>query len=385
MGELFKILIDARLILNDTTGIGNYLTNLIISLLEVDQKNEYTILINESLETNHCINRLERKNLIKQKTRISAVRPEQQFVIPLKLINKAINVYHYPHFDLPLMQMFSSIVTIHDLKYIIFPSFFPEFGKLKKNYMNFFYRMAGMKSKKLIAVSESTKNDLIRLFNISTEKIVVVPLAADSIFKADPHKENVQSKLYKLGLIDPYFVVVGERRPHKNLKRIIKAFYIFKQRHSGNYKLIIVGKRYANYSQPEKMIEHLNLEDEVIFTGYVADELLPLYYQGATALIFASLYEGFGIPILEAMGCGTPVITSNVSSMPEVAGDAALYVNPQDPKAIAERMEQIIVQKEIRSDLIMKGLNRSKKFSWKKTAEQTLSIYEEVCLNAARR
>ncbi|MCI0495119.1 glycosyltransferase family 4 protein [candidate division KSB1 bacterium] len=378
-----NITIDARLALNTMTGIGNYLIHLIEALLSIDAKNKYRILIRESLNQDHPFNQWKQKNLITEKIGVKPVRPGQHFLIPMKLRSRAIDVYHYPHFDLPMIQRYRSVVTIHDLKYIIAPELFPEFGSLKKAYMNFFYRMSCRKAKKIIVVSENTKRDLVRLFHVPPEKVAVIPLASNSNFKPAANKQKIQSKLAKLGLNKKFFLVVGERRPHKNLVRIIEAFQIFKKHGFDDYKLVVIGKKYGSYSEPEQTIEQLKLNEDVIFKGYVPDEELPLYYQSAEALVFASLYEGFGIPILEAMSCETPVITSNVSSLPEVAADAALCVNPVASSAIAEALERLVLQPELKADLITKGLKRAKMYSWERTAEQTLAVYQEVFAHAA--
>ncbi|MCU0644036.1 MAG: glycosyltransferase family 4 protein [bacterium] len=378
-----NITIDARLVLNTMTGIGNYLIHLIEALLKIDTKNLYRIVIDENLNQDHPVNQWKQRNLITEKIGIKPVRPGQHFLVPLKLRGKEVDVYHYPHFDLPMMQRYRSVVTIHDLKYIIAPELFLEFSSLKKTYMSFFYRMSCRKAKKIIVVSESTKLDLVRLFHVPPENVAVIPLASNSNFKLAANKQKIQSKLAKLRLNKKFFLVVGERRPHKNLVRIIEAFQIFKKHGFDDYKLLIIGKKYGSYSEPEKKIEQLNLTEDVILKGYVSDEELPLYYQGAEAFLFASLYEGFGIPILEAMSCGTPVITSNISSLPEVAADAALCINPVSSSAIAEAMERLVLQPELKADLITKGLKRAKMYSWERTAEQTLAVYQEVFAHAA--
>jgi len=379
-----NIIIDARLILNNNTGIGSYLIHLIEALLEIDQKNHYVIFIDKKLRESHPVSLWEQENLHKEKVAVPAVRPGQQLVIPFKLNGKNVDIYHYPHFDLPLLQNNDSVITIHDLKYIIAPGFFPEFSLIKKKYMNFFYRLAGRRARKIIVVSESTRNDLIKLFKIPGEKIAVIPLAASGEFRPAKNKESIDMKLTERGINNKYFLVIGERRPHKNLVRIIEAFSIFKERCKEKYNLVLVGKKYANYSEPEQKITALNLNNDVILAGYVSDDWLPIYYQGAEALIFTSLYEGFGIPIAEAMACGTPVITSNISSMPEVAGNAALYVDPYDSEAIAEKMELLVKNMVLSKELKQKGVKQAKKFNWHRTAEQTLSVYEEVYRNGAK-
>lgn len=378
-----NITIDARLILNSMTGIGNYLIHLVEALLSIDKKNVYHILVQNNINQNHPINQWCQPNLIKEKMGIRPVRPGQHLLVPMKLRGKSIDIYHYPHFDLPLLQGHPSVVTIHDLKYIIAPGLFPEFGSLKKLYMNFCYRMSCRKAEKIIVVSENTKRDLVRLFRVPDHKLTVIPLAANSNNKLIRNKKEIGQKLSKLGIDSKYFLFVGERRPHKNLVRIIEAFQIFKQHGFDDYKLVIIGKKYGSYSEPEQKIERLNLNENVILKGYVSDEELALYYQGAEAFLFTSLYEGFGIPILEAMRCGTPVITSNISSLPEVAADAALCINPVSSSAIAEAMERLVLHPELKINLTTKGLKRAKMFSWQQAAEQTLAVYQEVFSHAA--
>ena len=379
-----QIVIDARLILNQTTGIGNYLTNLINALLKIDLENHYTLLLNEKLDSNHPVDLLEQKNLTKRRIKTSAVSLKQHIAIPLQLWKENANIYHYPHFDLPLLQRCNSVITIHDLKYIIAPSFFPEFSISKKLYMSLSIRSSVKRARKVIVVSESTKEDLMRLFGVPAPKISVVPLAVGKRFAVSLNKEEIKIKLKKKGIHGKYFLFVGERRPHKNIVRLIEAFKIFKDRNSEKYQLVIVGKRYSNYTVPEQKIKELDLESNVIMVGYVPDEELPLYYQGAEMLVFPSMYEGFGIPILEAMACGIPVITSNISSMPEVAGNAAVLVNPYETNEIAAAMQRICSNRDLRKDLIAKGSKNVKRFSWEKTAEKTLSVYEESYMDGRK-
>jgi glycosyltransferase involved in cell wall biosynthesis len=172
---------------------------------------------------------------------------------------------------------------------------------------------------------------------------------------------------------------VGEKRPHKNLEGLIKAFAIFKEKYDKwNTYLTIVGKRYSSYNEYMTLAESLGVAENLIFTGFIFDEYLKALYSEAEILLLVSFYEGFGIPILEAMECGTPVITSNVSSMPEVAGDAAILVNPYNIQEIVEKMNNIMNSNILKKQLIENGVKRVKQFSWETTARQTLEIYNEI-------
>lgn len=372
-----NIVVDARLILDQVTGIGHYLRNLIQHLLVIDKRNRYTLFLNQKLSSENPLRSLNQRNLTKKFLTVPAVSLRQHFQIPLHLRNGIADVYHYPHFDLPLLQWSKSVMTVHDLKYIIAPHF-TELGLAKQLYMKLLLKRSLMKAKIIISVSENTKKDLIRVFRVPENKISVVPLACDIRPTEKMSREEIKSYLRKQGILESYFLFVGERRPHKNLVRLIEAFNLFRNRNACKHKLVIVGKNYSSYAQPEKRIKELHLQDQVIVSGYVDENHLPFYYQGAEAFIFPSLYEGFGLPILEAMSYGTPVITSRVSAMPEVAGDAAIQINPHSVDQLADALETLYRRKQTRTELIAKGYRNLNRFSWRKTSEKTLSVYEQA-------
>ena len=371
-----KICIDSRIIVNHKTGVGNYTYNLIHSLLEIDQKNDYLIFVNETLDKHHDIFSLNQKNLEIKVLNVAPVSLRQQYALNKILKQEKIDIYHYPNWDLPLFQNSKSIFTIHDLTYLLHNAYV-GFGITKKTYtwLNIYFGLK--KAKKIIAVSESTKKDIIRKFKIEENKIKVIYESCDSCFVPVRNIENnYKDKTDELNN-QKYFLFVGEMRPHKNLNRIISGFSNFKAKHK-DFKLIVVGKNYRNFDDFSTQANSLGLKEDVIFYGHTGTDELVRLYQNAEALLFISIYEGFGIPILEAMSCGIPVITSSISAMAEIAGNAAITVDPYNVDSISDAMKKIVGNRELRSEYIKKGYIKRKNFNWKTTAEQTLKIYEEV-------
>lgn len=229
---------------------------------------------------------------------------------------------------------------------------------------------------RIIAVSNSTKRDLINYFNIPEEKIKVILEAADEKFKL-LNKEEINEVKQKYNLNFPFILYVGTLEARKNIPTLIKAFYKIKKKNI-EHKLVIAGKKGWKYKEIFETIDKLDLQNDVVFTGYVSDEDLPALYNAADLFVYPSIYEGFGLPPLEAMACGTPVITSNTSSLPEVVGDAGIMVDPCDVDGLTQTMCDVLTNDGLREDMIKKGLERAKMFTWEKCARETLKVYEEV-------
>lgn len=288
----------------------------------------------------------------------------------LKTLDQTVH-YTNQHFGrISLRAGLPAIVTVHDLERISFP-FSPqnvlEEANLKTDVI------AIRQAEHVIAVSENTKKDLIDLLKVPEEKISVVYNGVNhGLFK--PGGQSV----YPF----PYLLYVGSERLRKNLPRLLEAFARLKNSPGlADIKLVKVGSpgRSGTFRQATlNKVKELGLEDEVIFVENVADELLPAYYASARAVVYPSLYEGFGLPVLEAMACGSPVITSNLSSLPEVAGDSALLVDPYDVGDIFRAMLRLLNDEGLRTELSIKGIERSRFFSWEKTARQTMDVYCRV-------
>ncbi len=269
------------------------------------------------------------------------------------------------------------VVTCHDLISVFFPENLPLASRLfYSRWMPFCYRKAAM----IIADSEHTKKDLMALLKIPEEKIRVVHLAVSRDFrpiKSSKILANVQKK-YRTG--QKYFLHVGTLEPRKHLEFLVRAFALA-VKEGVEENLVITGKKGWYYDGLFKLVSKLNLKNRIIFTGYVEEKDLPALYSGATALLFPSLYEGFGLPPLEAMACGTPVISSNTSSLPEVVGRAGILLPPKDEALWAKNILKIVRDKALARTLSQLGPRTAAKFTWEETARKTVVVYKEVFKN----
>ena len=383
MENKMKILIDAFGIVDKTTGVGQYSLQLLNALSEIDSKNEYYICFQKKLNDSHPIFNLKNKrNFTLIRDDVSAIGPKKQFYYYnlLRRNRFKFDLLHSLNSELPLYGNTKSIVTFHDLKYIRYPYFLNKFSTIKSKYLKYTMKKGAEKASKIIAVSQSTKNDIIHLLRIEKDKIIVIYEASNlgMYLKVNGGMANSEI-LKKYAIQKPYFLYVGEKRPHKNLEGLIKAFAIFKEKYdSRNSSLVLTGKKYSTYHEYITIAENLGVKNSLIFTGFIPEKYLKTIYSEAETLLLISFYEGFGIPILEAMECGIPVITSNISSIPEVAGKAALLVDPNNIQEIAGAMNDIVSSKTLRKQLIESGLKRVKQFSWERTARQTLKVYNEI-------
>lgn len=264
----------------------------------------------------------------------------------------------------------NKIVVIHDCAYDRFKEFNNVFSK---NYFKLMYYGAKYFSKKIITVSNFSKKELINLYKINSEKIVVIYEGIPKIQKIN--YDFIQKTLDNLKINKHYFLYIGNWRPRKNLLGLIRAFKIFSQKIKSDWLLVIGGKKDKRFLDLEKEVKKNQLEGKVILTDFLTREEIAALYKKTVALTFPSFYEGFGLPVLEAQSLGIPVLTSNISALPEVAGEGALYVNPYNIKEIAQGMEKIAFDENLRKELIQKGFENIKRFSWEKSAKQILDLF----------
>lgn len=363
-----RTLIDMRFLSVPGTGIASYSEG-IKSGLERNEnlpEGEFIFLIPQGFEVKNPYIKLETSN-------IPVVKIQQHMLMPFYLSKIRPDVYHYPHFDLPFGFKIPSVITIHDLKYIKIPELFYRKARGKSWLMKTIMRDSIRRARKVITVSKNSKEDLVNVLNVHPNKIEVIYEACDSCYQKVSDSINHVSNKYGVKL--PFILFVGEIRPHKNLIRLLKAF---KQVKYKEYLLIIVGKTYRNYREPFAQVEKLGIQNRVRFLKFIPKEDLVHFYNLATVFILPSLYEGFGLPVLEAMACNTPVIISNVSSLPEVAGDSALLINPYDIESIKDALDRILGNPSLRQTLRERGLKQAQKFSWSKTAGETIKVYREA-------
>jgi glycosyltransferase involved in cell wall biosynthesis len=271
-------------------------------------------------------------------------------------------------FDQPCKK----VVTIHDLSSMAFPSINPG-GFLAHR---LFGKRTVEKCEKIITVSEFTKSEVIKYLKCPADKIEVIYNGKDDKFKVLGQKE-IAGLRKKYNLDFPFILFVGVLQPRKNVPALIKAYASLKKR-GIKHKLVIAGGKGWKYDDIFKTVKDLELQKDVIFTGSIPKDDLPILYNAADVFVFPSVYEGFGIPPLEAMACGVPVITSKTTSLPEVVGDAGLLIDPQDISALADAIYRVLDDSDQRSDMIKKGLERAKRFSWERCAKETLSVYRSI-------
>jgi len=294
--------------------------------------------------------------------------------LELKYNHFDIDIIHSPENDtLPIkLENQKKIITVHDIRQQIYPEM--NRGTIQSHLL----LPNNLKtSDKIITVSNSTKNDLIKHLNVPSEKISVIYEAADPIY-CPLSLEVVDRFKHNNEITGPYIMYVGNFAKHKNIVTLLNAFYNLKKRNIP-HKLVLIGMKRWEYTKLMNIIQAYNLESTVILPGYIAKSEMPILYSGADLFVYPSLYEGFGLPPLEAMACGCPVITSNTSSLPEVVGDAGIMVDPLNVQELANRMYDVLTDDGLQQEMRRKGLDRAKLFSWKKCAKETLQVYEQ-CL-----
>ncbi|MEW6455366.1 MAG: glycosyltransferase family 1 protein [Acidobacteriota bacterium] len=359
-----KIAFDIRKI-NDF-GIGNYIANLLTEISRLDLKNEYYLLGYkrdfEGLKGKFP----ENFNFVSATA--GKYSMSEQLKLPLILEKIKPDVFHSPHYVIPILYKGKIITTIHDIIHILFPEFLPN--PLAFYYAKYFIGAACKKSRLIITVSENSKKDILRHFPEARDKISVIYNGIDNRFFKDLQIQVRE----KEGL---YILYTGNIKKHKNLETLIKAYS--KLEKSFPHKLMIVGGN--PYRELVKIVDELNLNEKVIFKGYVSESELISLYEQASLFIFPSLYEGFGIPPLEAMAMGIPVLSSNFSSLPEILKDGAIYFNPLDENELFEKAKELLSNEMQKEKLIKKGKEIAKEYSWKNNALKTLKLYEIIGKN----
>ncbi|MCK5347134.1 MAG: glycosyltransferase family 4 protein [Candidatus Heimdallarchaeota archaeon] len=357
-------------------GTGTYASNLINNMKIIDPELDLIGLDYQEFYENMGLKDRIKKLIMRKKAKASGDPYWEWNKVPEIGKEKGIEIYHSMGGCVPKSADFETIQTILDLAYYYYPDYLtpPTINFFKK-----WYKESAQSADVLIAISESTKKDIIKYWDIPEEKIHVIHLGvSDKYFEKKPEDEIIQTKKKYL-IPGNYFLFVGELNYRKNINTLIKGFKIFQKENKG-CKLVLAGRlqegAYGNTINT--LIKNNGLENEILFPGRVTMDELFCLYQGATAFVFPSLYEGFGLPVLEAMASETPVISSNTSSIPEVAGDAAILVDPLDEKAIAEAMLRIHDDSNLSNSLIQKGRARAEQFTWKKTAEKTLDLYKKT-------
>lgn len=350
-------------------GSGQYCFELLVNLNKVDRKNNYLIYLPREPTKDMPA---ESKNW-KYKV-IGARKAWTLTSLSFELLKKQSNpdVFFSPTHYLPFSSPSKSVISILDVSYLHFPNMF---AKKDLYQLKLWGRYSISKAKKIITISESSKSDIIKKYAVSPEKVEVVYPGTKQVSSIKYEVLSMDELEKKFGIRGKFILFVGTLQPRKNIARLIEAFAKLSE---DNLQLVIVGKKGWQFEDILNAPRKFDIENQVKFLHEVSDEDLPSFYKNALMFILPSLYEGFGLPILEAMKYGCPVITSNVSSLPEAGGNAALYVDPKNVDDIASKMQKLLEDKSLREALISKGYKQVEKFSWEKSAQETLAVLEEV-------
>ena len=373
--------IDIRMLARGTrSGIEEYTINLLSNIISLDNNIEYKLFYNGYEKTKLEYNFLKLPNV-----------QLKEFKIPNRLLDASFQFLNYPKIDKMLEKVdvffsphiFSSavskkcktITTFHDLSF----KSYPEFYSTGKNYWHFSInpKKQAQKADKIIAVSQSTKDDLVKIYGIEPEKIKVIYSGIGPESGILNFESGILKVRKKYNLPDHYILYLGTLEPRKNIIGLIKAFEILNSRFKipdSKFQLVIAGSKGWLYEDIFKAVKNSPVKDDIIFTGFIDDKDKPVLYSLADLFVYPSFYEGFGFPPLEAMAAGTPVITSNFSSLPEAVGDAAIMINPYNLDELAKAMEIVLSDEKLRNILIERGYERVKNFSWEKCAKETLEF-----------
>ena len=370
-----QIGIDATALPPQPVGAGNYIIQLIRALVAGNDENRLVIFAQDrgpkliNLPSDSPVE----WHIVQDSSPVSRLIWEQT-VLPGLVEKSRIDLLHSLHYTKPLRLSCSSVVTFHDMTYYLFPQMHTWARRMVFPPV---MRISAKQADALISVSESTRLDMIRLLEIDPGKIITTHLGVDSSFKVIDDEILLLEVVSKYSLPENFILYLGTIEPRKNLPLLISAY---KQLVDGGiaHKLVLVGKYGWMYHEVLDLIKKLDLQSMVVITGYIPQDDLPLIYNLASLFVYPTIYEGFGLPALEAMACGVPVITSRIASLPEIVGDAGYLVSVDHEGELIEAMGQVLEDIDLQEELIHKGLDRSELFTWERTAQLTQTVYRKV-------
>jgi glycosyltransferase involved in cell wall biosynthesis len=377
-----RIAIDYSAAVNQRAGVGRLVRNQVLALAEFDQVNDYRLVYarpnrGSRPQFPHARNFARREVGIRERW-LTIMWHRANVPLPADWLSGPVDLYHSPDFVLPPLRHARGILTVHDLAFLMRPECADE--RLRA-YLEEVVPRSVRRADFIIADSENTRNDLVVLLGVQPASIAVVPGGVEERFAPVTDVEQLRRARRQLGVGDsPFVLAIGVIEPRKNLNRLMDAFFALKERGAvpADLKLVLAGGKGWLF---DGIFEHhaaSPIRDEILMPGFVPDELLPAIYSAAEVLAFPSLYEGFGLPILEAMACGTPVVASRASCLAEVAEGAALMVEPTNVDGLSSALEQVLTDTALRARLIAQGRQRASEYTWRGAAEQLLEVYQRV-------
>lgn len=367
-----RIGIDARM-MGKGFGIARYVEQLVLHLLSIDTENEYVLFLQND-NWNEIAHNLP--GVKKVLDNISWYTLQEQLMYTKIIQKEKVDLMHFPHWNIPYFYHNPYVVTIHDLIMFHYPraeatTLGPVKFWLKDQAHRMLLRKVTGQAKHILTTSEFTKQDIHETLNVPLKKMTVTYQAP--FMSSQPMEIDRPGILERYKISKPYVLYVGSAYPHKNLERLLEAWKVFEQKYGFDYQLVLAGKESYFYKRLQSIISH-----SVICTGFVPDEELSFLYKNASLYVFPSLYEGFGLPPLEAMAHGVPVISSNRSCLPEVLQNAALYFDPENITDMAQALDDGLHDEKLRQDLKEKSISVLQKYSWEILATQTLSVYKST-------
>jgi glycosyltransferase involved in cell wall biosynthesis len=367
-----QIAIDGDTLGRRRTGDESYLASLMRGLGRIDPDNHYSIFVRDPQRVSQMFE--NHANWQFHQVKPASIWIRHPITFPLALRRHKPHVLHSQYFIPPLCPC-PVVLTVHDISYAVRPELFTLRDRVL---LSSLVPPAMRQAKIVITDTEYTKRDMVDHYQLPPEKIAVIPLAADPRYH-ERDREACRAELaQRHGTGSGFILYVGTFQPRKNLATLVKAYAQFRKRTGLAQKLLVVGRPKYRYASDFDVIAQSGYADDVILAGFQPDDQLPLYYNAADVFVFPTRYEGFGLPLVEAMSCGTPVISSNASCLPEVAGDGALLVDPEDVEGFAAQLEVVLGNPQTAAQLRERGLRRAKDFSWDQTAKATLRFYQQV-------
>lgn len=375
-----RIGIDYTAALRQGAGVGRFVRNLVAALIVRDHDNTYTLFYPRQdrrgppLTLPTAANVAGRPLLLSERA-LNAVWYKLGLPIPIEAFGGHADLYHFLDFVVPPIRHGSVVLTIHDLSFLLVPEC-AEAGL--RAHLERVVPIAVREADFITADSENTRNELTTLLDVAPDRIAVVYGGVDANFRPVTDEVQLEAARLKYGLFFPFILYVGTIEPRKNLGRLLRAYTSLRVNHRARHRLVVAGGLGWLYQDVLREIDELAAEHEVVFLGRVPEVDLPVLYSLADLFVFPSLYEGFGLPPLEAMACGRPVLCSNTSSLPEVVGDAGVLVSPFDVDGLADAMAELLGDPDQRAALGRRGIERAREFTWDKSAERLLDVYRRV-------
>ncbi len=366
-----RIGIDARLVFYNRAGIGQYILRLIEALAKL-HTDEKTFVVLQSRKDRSSV--IQDNGFLRKTLWTPSHNRFEQVALSFEISRLGLDVLHSPDFIPPFRRNCKSVITIHDLAFLLYPHFLTKesaryYGQIDQAWRN---------TDHIIAVSEATKQDSIKLLGVPENKITVIYEAANPIYKPMPTQKAVQQVKQTFKIDQDFLLFVSTIEPRKHLPGLLQAYRRLRDEYKREELLVLVGGNGWLWEEVYQTVDRLDLRKHVLFLGHIPSEQLVYLYNAARLLVHPAFYEGFGLPPLEAMSCGTPVIVSNTSAFPEVVGDAGLMINPHDIDGLTVALWRVLTEDGLCQQLSEKGLKQAKQFSWERAALETLSVYEKV-------